>query len=116
ALWQRFGLGILQTGGTVGHQNTLGIISHIVIFPFCALMLAGRGKLPPTVVLCGLIIEVLTASRATIGLGAIGFVLVFLISIMRQWTLRKSAVLLLAVITFATLTPLALLSLEQRKS
>lgn len=114
-LWQRFGLGILQTGGTVGHQNTLGIMSHIVVFPCFAVMLAGRGRLPPAVVLSGLIIEVLTTSRATIGLGAVGFMLVFLMSTLRQWTPRKATVALMGVIFVAMLTPLALASFEQRK-
>src|SRR5262249_1805497 len=63
-LWQRFGLGLLQTGGTLGHQNLLGLMSHLVILPFFALLLAGRrGVLPVAVVLTGAVIDVSTASR-----------------------------------------------------
>jgi O-antigen ligase len=115
-LWQRFALGVLQTGGTVGHQNTLGLISHLIVFPFFALMLAGRGRLPAAVALAGLIIEVLTTSRATIGLGALGFSLVFALSALRQWTSRKALVLVAGVAMIAILTPLALSSFEQRRS
>ena len=40
-LWQRFGLGMLQTPGTTIHQNELGMLSHFVVFPFFALLLYG---------------------------------------------------------------------------
>src|ERR1700737_2330311 len=61
SIWQRFALGVLQTGGTVGHQNLLGLLSHLIVFPFFGLLVAGsRGLLPPAVVLAGVIIQVLT--------------------------------------------------------
>ena len=42
AIWQRFAMGLTQTAGTEGHQNLLGVMSHLVILPFFALLLAGR--------------------------------------------------------------------------
>ena len=41
-VWQRFGLGVLQTGGTVGEKNLLGLMSQFVGMPWFALLLAGR--------------------------------------------------------------------------
>ena len=55
AIWQRFGLHILQTPGTMESQNQLGLVSHFVILPFFAIMLgARRGWLPVVVVPAGL--------------------------------------------------------------
>ena len=34
---------VLQTSGTLGAQNLLGLISHLIVFPFFALVLAGSG-------------------------------------------------------------------------
>src|SRR5262249_2649449 len=56
-IWERVGLGIIQTSGTFGHQNLLGMVSHFVIFPFFALLLAGeRGWWPAITPLAGAII------------------------------------------------------------
>ena len=79
-LWQRFGLGLLQTPGTMVHQNELGMLSHFIVFPFFALLLTGRaGRWPALVFPAGAIIELMTTSRGTIGLAAIGYMLVFAI-------------------------------------
>src|SRR5215467_3708849 len=40
AVWERFVQGALHAGGTFGHQNFLGMVSHFVVFPFFALLLA----------------------------------------------------------------------------
>lgn len=113
--WQKFGLGLPQTRGTFDHQNILGLVSHFVVFPFFALLLAGRGgRLAVGVVLCGAIIEVLTASRATIGLAAIGYTLVFTFSALRRWTSRKAVILAVGVTTLAVLVPIAISSIEVR--
>jgi O-antigen ligase len=115
AVWERFGLGILQASGTVDHQNELGIMSHLVVFPFFALLLAGRrGWLPPAVVVAGLVIETFTGSRATLGLAGFGYAIVFAISAFRRWSSRKAAVLLVAVAAVALLTPVALGAFAQR--
>jgi len=108
-IWQRFALGVPQASGTFDHQNLLGLISHLVVFPFFALFLAGRGGwLPAVVVPAGAIIELLTASRATIGLAAAGYVLVFVISALRQWTSRKAVVLFVGGGALAILVPVAI--------
>jgi O-antigen ligase len=115
AIWERFGSGILQTGGTLGHQNDLGLTSHFVTFPSIALLLAGEPGWQPIVgVLAGLVIAVLTVSRATIGLLAIGCVGLFGLSALRRWTLRKALLLAAGIAAAGILTPLVLSSLEER--
>ena len=74
AIWERFGAGILRTHGGFSQENFFGVVSHFVIFPFFALLLAGeRGWLPPTVSFGGLIVSALTISRATIATSGFGY-------------------------------------------
>lgn len=114
-IWDRFGYGILQTAGTFGHQNLLGLISHLIVFPFFALLLAGqRGWLPPTVLIAGIVVEVLTASRATLGLAGLGYAALYACSAVRQLTPRKVQVLLASVVAISVLVPIVVSSFEQR--
>jgi O-antigen ligase len=117
AVWQRFGLGILQAGGTMASQNFLGFMSHFVTFPWLALLLAGqRGWQPPVTPLVGLIIAIVTVSRATIGLMGAGYVGLFGLSVLRRWTSRKALVLAAGVAAICLVTPLILSSLDTRFS
>jgi O-antigen ligase len=114
-IWQRFVLGVLQTPVTFPAQNGLGLASHFVIYPFFALLLAGRGGwLSPAVVTAGLVAQVLTTSRGTVLLGAVGLATVFSLSALRRWTSRKGLVLLAGVAAIAVFGPLAASSFEQR--
>jgi O-antigen ligase len=114
-LFQRFGLHMLQAVGTIGHQNKLGMITHFIVFPFFALMLAGRlGWRPAAVVVAGVVVEVLTTSRATLGLAGLGYATVFVLSALREWTYRKGLVLLIAVGAIVLLAPFALSSISHR--
>ena len=116
-IWQRFGMGLTQTTGTFIHQNSLGLVSHFVVFPYFALLLAKRGGwMVPMVVLSGAIIEVLTTSRGTLAFAGFGYAAVFILSAMRRWTLRKAVVLSMGVLAVAILVPLAISSFEQRFS
>jgi O-antigen ligase len=115
AIWERFGLGILQTSGSLGHQNLLGLLSHFIVFPFFALLLAGqRGRLPGITMLAGLTIWALTASRATLGLGGFGLVALFIISALRKWTSQKARVLLFGSVMLVGFGSLAISSLNTR--
>jgi hypothetical protein len=63
-IWDRFHLGVVQASGTFGHQNLLGLVSHFVLFPFFALLLAGeRGWWPSATSLAGGVIAALSASE-----------------------------------------------------
>jgi O-antigen ligase len=114
-IWERVGLGVIQTAGTFGHQNLLGMVSHFAIYPFFALLLAGeRGWWPAIVPLAGGIIAALTASRATVGLVGLGLAVVFVLSAARRWTAQKARVALFGAAAIAVLAPLALASLDKR--
>ena len=115
AIWERFALGQLQVSGGLGHQNTLGLMSHFVVLPFFSLLLVrSRGWMPPAVLVAGLIVEVLTGSRATVGLAGIAHAVIFAGSAIRQWSLRKAKVLLIGAVVFAVAAPVALVSFAQR--
>jgi O-antigen ligase len=114
-IWERFALGLIQATGTAGHQNVLGMMSHFVVFPFFALLLAReRGWLPAAATLAGVIVQLLTTSRATVGLAGFGYGTVFLLSAMRKWTSRKGQVLLIGTATLAVLAPVAISSFDRR--
>lgn len=117
AFWERFGLGLLQAPGTFGHQNTLGMVTHFSVFPFFALLLSGRvGWLPFLVLPAGIIIELLTTSRATIGLALLGYSVVFVLSAVRSWTSRKAITLVVAIAMGAVVAPVALSAIASRGS
>lgn len=117
AVWERFGLGMFQVGGTLGHQNFLGLMSHFVTFPWLALLLAGeKGWLPVAGPLAGLIVAALTVSRGTVGLMGAGYVGIFALSGLRRWTRRKALVLAAGVACFCVLAPVILSSFETRFS
>lgn len=98
-----------------GHQNLLGLMSHFVVFPALALLLAGKGGWAsvagPGV---GASAVALTASRASIGLAGAGYVLLLILSVARKVTTRKGIVALLGLALLGAATPLAISSLERR--
>lgn len=114
-IWQRFALGQFQADGTFLHQNSLGMAIHFVVFPFFAMLLAGkRGWQPRLVPIAGIIIALLTVSRATLGLAVLGYVALFSISALRKWSARKGRLAIAGAITIAALAPIGYLSLETR--
>jgi len=114
-IWERFGLGVQQASGTFDHQNILGMISHLVVFPLFALLLVGRGgRLPAVIVLSGAVVEILTASRATIGLAIIAYTMLFMLSALRRWTPRKAHILIVGVVAIAILAPVVVTKIEFR--
>jgi hypothetical protein len=115
SIWQRFGIGMIQAGGTEGHQNLLGVMSHFVILPLFALLLGGRrGPLPIVALLAGIAVVVLTASRATIGLEGFGFATIFMFSAAGKWTSRKGRILMMGIVAMAMIVPAATWSLQER--
>jgi O-antigen ligase len=107
--------GALQTGGSLGHQNLLGFVSHLAVMPAFAMFLAGR--FPRTAfagVIAGILDVILTASRATIALSVFGLVLTLLLSISLRFSRRKAALALIGVLVLLVTYPLANIVLEQR--
>ena len=83
---------------------------------FALFLTLQRGWLPGMVVLAGVVVDVLTGSRATIGLACCALVVLFMLSALRHWTSRKALVALMSVILIAVLAPLALSYVQQRGS
>ncbi|MCG8544817.1 MAG: O-antigen ligase family protein [Alphaproteobacteria bacterium] len=115
AVYQRYGLGFLQTGGSFGHQNLLGLVSNLVALPLFALLLSGKTKwISLAAPLSACIVAVLATSRATLGLAGGGLVLIYFISVAREMTPRKARIGLAGAILVAALSPIAISSLEMR--
>jgi O-antigen ligase len=114
AIWARAG-GALQTGGSLGHQNLLGFVSHLVLMPAFAMFLVGRWKRAALIgVVSGVIVVILTASRATIAFSAIGLGLTLMLSIAVRFTTRKAVMGALATLMLVASYPLAKITLERR--
>lgn len=107
--------GALQSGGGFGHQNQLGILSHFAVYPALALLLAGRKGVTPILgPVAGVVVAIIGASRATIGLGALGIALTLVMSMIRRPTGRKSGILFAGVAGLLIAAPLAINALNRR--
>jgi O-antigen ligase len=114
-IWQRFVLHVAQASGTYDAQNILGLNSHFIVFPMFALFLTRSGGwLSPLVVVAGVSIELLTASRATIGIAAASYAALFVLSTLRQWSSRKASIAVAALAVAVLLAPAALMLVQQR--
>ena len=97
--------GALQASGTMGHQNLLGMMLHVVTIPLLALLFAGeRNKIVHLGVLSGLIAVGLGASR-----GSIGFV-IFGIAILLVGTVARG----ISVLALAIAGPIMATNLDRR--
>ncbi len=114
-LYQRFGLGIVQTSGTFAHQNTLGLVLHLAVLPQVALLLAGHRNWTTVIVpLAGVATVVLTTSRAALLYAVTGFVLLYILSSLRHMTLRKGLLGIAGCCIALGFAPLAISSFEKR--
>jgi hypothetical protein len=114
-LYQKFGLKLVQPTGTFFHQNTLGLITHLVVFPHFALLLAGQRQLQNVATpLIGLIITALIASRAALGFSVLGFGMTYVLSSVLKGTTWKAMVGAAGLLLAAVVGPVAYSSLEQR--
>lgn len=107
--------GVIQPSGTFAHQNTLGMVVHLVALPHFALFLAGARGLqfwivPPL----ALVVASLTASRGSFFFVLAGFGLTFVLSTMRHLTARKAALAAAGLVVLALVAPLASSSFERR--
>ena len=118
-LEQRFLLGYPQTPGLFVHQNTLGIITHMVLLPHLALLLYGHTRHSGTLrnlAIMGvtMIVVVLTASRATIGLSFLGMATTYGVLALARLTQRKVYVALAACLALAAIAPLVASTIQNR--
>lgn len=115
-LYQRFGLQVTQASGLFIHQNTLGMTTHLVLFPHLALLLYGFGR-PRTLLLTvvgTVLVVIFTASRATVGLSALGMGVTYGVLALAGLTQRKVMLGLAAAVALAAIGPLAFSSFEKR--
>ena len=107
----------VQPPGTFAHQNTLGLVLHLVVLPHFALFLAGARSLQFVVVppLC-VLVAALTASRASFGLCLAGLLLTYVLSWLRRGTRRKAIIAVTGLVGIAAIAPLAMSSFERRFS
>jgi O-antigen ligase len=113
--YQRFGLGMVQAPGTMDHQNILGMTIHFVALPAFALVLSGRQpKLLTSAAALGIVIDVLTTSRGALGFALLGYILIFVLSSLREWTTRKRIVLILGALGAVAIIPVAISSFDKR--
>jgi O-antigen ligase len=109
--------GAEQAGGAFGAQNLLGIMAHFALFPAFAMLLAGkRGAWPIIGFASAAIVDLLTASRATLGLAAIGIGLLSILSLYKSFTTRKIIVVGVGAFLVAAATPFALKSISDRQA
>ncbi|WP_338502693.1 O-antigen ligase family protein [Sphingomonas kaistensis] len=109
--------GIFQTGGSLGHQNLLGFVSHLALMPLCGMFLAGRWPVRAALgIACGLVVVILTGSRATILLGGTGVILTLLLSITLRFSGQKIAYAVGGLFLLAASVPLAYSTIERRTS
>lgn len=115
-LYQRFDLDLTQARGLFVHQNTLGMTTHLVLFPHLALLLYGFGRtryLLPAV-LATVVVVIFTASRAAVGLSALGMGVTYAVLALAGLTQRKVVLALSAVVALLAVGPLAISSFEKR--
>lgn len=107
--------GVVQAGGTIGHQNTLGMMMELAVLPLLAALLAGdRRRIVLLGIGAGLIVIAGGGSRGTMGIGGGGLVVLILLSLIRQTTPHKWNILGLGVVALAVAVPLSLMTLNER--
>jgi O-antigen ligase len=107
--------GALQTGGSLGHQNLLGFVSHMALLPAFAMFLAHRWSKTALIgVASGLVVVILTASRATIAFSAVGLTLSLLLCLFLRFNSRKALIGALGSAMLLASVPLASAALERR--
>ncbi|WP_341208605.1 O-antigen ligase family protein [uncultured Sphingomonas sp.] len=109
--------GVLQAVGTFGAQNLLGLMTNLVALPALAILLSGGrrwyAKAGPVV---ALLIDLFTASRATIGFGAIGMGGLLVVASVWRWTPRKRTMSALAAVAILCVTPFAIRMIGERSN
>lgn len=112
---QRYAQHILQTPGTFVHQNTLGLITNLAVMPFAAVFIARpRNFWAAIIAVAGIVIGLMTVSRATQGLYVLGLALLVVISLVRSFTLQRLTFALATVGVVGVATPVAMATLSQR--
>lgn len=107
--------GTVQAHGTMIHQNTLGIMTELVIIPLVAALLAGvKDRLLMIGVACGLVIVAAGGSRATLAFTVASVGILLVLSIIQHSTPTKMKMAGLAVLLGVLVAPISLATLNAR--
>ncbi|MBL8657160.1 MAG: hypothetical protein JNJ92_07350 [Altererythrobacter sp.] len=107
--------GVIQATGTMGHQNSLGMMVELSVLPLIGYVLeGGKGRLCYAGVAAGLLIAAGGGSRGTLLFLALGISVLLLFSLLRGMTPRKGKILALGVGAAVVFVPLALATLKDR--
>lgn len=99
--WQKYFLGIYRVTGTLPHMNSLAMLINIYTLPCFSMALAGYAQLFNMMcVLFGVFIVVSTASRGALVCLILGFCIVFLISMVRGFSLKTWGFIALFILAF----------------
>jgi O-antigen ligase len=114
-LWQRFIIHNPHAPGTFFHQNALGFALHVPVLALFGASLSDRKNWKFLLfTFLGIVCDIFTASRASLGLLGVGLVLVLGISLLRHWTARKARILGTAVVCALILVPVVVRTFEIR--
>ena len=109
--------GAAQAGGEFGSQNLLGLMAHFALFPAFAMLLARKTSFwSLAAFLAAALVDVLTASRATLGLAAIGLTVLSIASIMQSSTPRKFGFVAAGALLIACVAPFAISNIQSRQA
>lgn len=107
--------GMVQAFGTTPHQNILGMMVQLTVFPMLAALMEGaRSKLLILGVFSGAICVALGGSRASVFFFAVGIALLIVLTFIRRPTGRKGKILAGGVVMALLFVPLASGTLRER--
>ncbi len=114
-LQQRFIGGDIQPDGTFGHQNSLGLISNLLLISAAGTVLAGERSWS-RILIAGpaLLMSAFTGSRGVTGFALIGVVIDYFQSLYHSASARKIKIGFIGAVIAAILVPLALMQLQKR--
>jgi hypothetical protein len=114
-LQQRFLGGDIQPDGTFGHQNSLGLVSNLLLIASVGTILAGERSWSRLLIAGpAIMMSAVTGSRGVTGFALIGGVLAYFQSLYHSATARKIKIGFIGAIAAAILVPLAIWQLQTR--
>ena len=107
--------GVVQAHGTMIHQNTLGFMTELALFPLMASLVAGdSSKSIKLGVVSGLIIIAGGGSRATLLISSVGVLVFILLSLAQRSTPTKTRIAGAMLFAGVIVTPLAMTTMSSR--
>jgi O-antigen ligase len=112
---QRFIGGDIQPDGTFGHQNSLGLVTNLLLISSTSMVLGGERSLNRWVIAGpSLLISALTGSRGVTGFALMGIIMTYFQSLYHGASSRKVKIGAVGALLAVVLVPVAILQLQQR--